>query len=166
MGHNTRLSYGRMSRENDNAEFQIEQTRSKRERELTLVNMGLRSLPESIGDLPRVKRINIALNELTSLPSELGALTQLTRLVASGNKLRSLPFEFENLVNLVELDLTENSFAKLPSQIADMGVLETLKMADNQLDITSARALVPTLLAKLDFARNNLRSSPTTLARS
>jgi internalin A len=58
-------------------------------------------LPESIGQLAQLKRLNLFGNQLSALPESIGELAQLEELDLSDNQLRALP---ESVLALTEAD--------------------------------------------------------------
>lgn len=65
-------------------------------------------------------------NALTTVPEEIGQLTQLTRLNLSRNKLTQLPCEFYRLRELKQLNLSHNQLTEIDVDITDMVMLEEL----------------------------------------
>ncbi|TMC24743.1 MAG: leucine-rich repeat domain-containing protein, partial [Chloroflexi bacterium] len=69
---------------------------------------GLTSLPESLGQLTNLRRLDLTGNQLTSLPEWLGNLVQLRRLYLDENQLTSLPESLGNLLHLEEVHVDKN----------------------------------------------------------
>ena len=63
----------------------------------------LSSIPEAIGELSTLTRLDLSHNQLVGLPAEIGLLTKLTKLDLNANRLASLPAELGQLVHLKEL---------------------------------------------------------------
>ncbi|MHA1473730.1 MAG: leucine-rich repeat domain-containing protein [Promethearchaeota archaeon] len=80
--------------------------------QLGLKNFGLSSLPENIGDLKFLIRLDLNGNKLKSLPESIGNLKLLTNLDISNNKLTSLPESFRNL-KISVLSIGGNQFKSL-----------------------------------------------------
>jgi len=68
---------------------------------------------------------------LKELPDTIGMLEGLTRLEARGNNLSSLPETFSNLRKLKYLDLSYNQFKTVPDCIGTLTSLETLSVSCN-----------------------------------
>lgn len=60
---------------------------------------------------PAIEHLRLAGNQLRILPKELGELTKLKILDVSGNQLVSVPWQIGNLNNLIQLHLMDNNFA-------------------------------------------------------
>lgn len=97
-------------------------------------NLGLTSLPESIGNLSRLTRLSIYGNQLESLPESIGSLSQLTELNAFRNHLTSLPESIGYLSQLTELDVSDNQLTNLPESIGSLPRLKRLVVSSNRLE--------------------------------
>ena len=67
---------------------------------LDLQHSGLTALPPSIGQLRKLRHLNLAGNRLVHLPPDIGRLTHLESLFLAGNELRDLPEEIGLLASL------------------------------------------------------------------
>jgi hypothetical protein len=90
----------------------------------------LSTLPDSIGELPWLRSLDISYNNLTTLPVSLARLTQLETLHVQHNILTSLPESIGQLENLRKLDIYGNRLRELPSSIGRLKHL-TILYADN-----------------------------------
>ena len=72
-------------------------------------------------------------NKFTELPSEIGDLKKLRTLNVSHNQLVSLPTSIQKLNQLEELHLYGNKFTELPSEIGDLKKLRSLNVRYNPL---------------------------------
>ncbi len=84
------------------AEKKIEAARRSGATKLSLWEMQLRELPESLFQLTQLQSLDLEKNFLTTLPKSLGKLTQLQTLRISYNQLTKLP---ESLGQLTQLQL-------------------------------------------------------------
>lgn len=103
-------------------------------------------------------------NLLQSLPEEIGMLENLTRINLNHNKLKELPVEFFRLKNLKSLTVSNNELEQLHEDVGQLAYLETLDLAYNKLG-----SLPPSLgycsnLKKLDCNNNKLRGVPNDLS--
>ena len=73
------------------AEARIQGALGEQAGRLDLSELGLTSLPESLGKLSGLQTLYLSGNQLTSLPESLGKLSGLQKLDLSGNQLTSLP---------------------------------------------------------------------------
>ncbi len=99
--------------------------------ELHLSDLALTTLPDSIADLTRLRRLNLANNRLSALPEGIAALTNLESLLLFNNQLRTLPDWIANLTQLQWLDLASNQLAALPEALAGIGSLNQLYLQGN-----------------------------------
>lgn len=76
--------------------------------QLLLGDQDIKKIPESIGNLKKLKEIVIYGSPLESLPETIGELTSLEKLILNNNKLTTLPISIEKLTQLKELDLQYN----------------------------------------------------------
>jgi leucine-rich repeat protein SHOC2 len=92
------------------------------------------TLPENIGDLVYLKKLNLNGNRLTSLPTSIGNLSNLTELYLNGHQLTTLPESIGNLTNLTRLDLNGDRLTSLPDSIQNLEKLTKLNLNSNCLD--------------------------------
>ena len=90
------------------AKEKIKQARRSRATKLDLIGMGLTELPEALGQLTRLREVNLSHNRLTALPESLGQLTQLQSLDLRGNRLMALPETLTQRDHLDRLVLDDN----------------------------------------------------------
>ena len=76
-------------------------------------------------------------NSIHALPEQMGALTKLERLQAASNALISLPGSFARLQALKVLSLARNKFATVPDEIGACSRLEELDLSDNCLQVNA-----------------------------
>ena len=72
-------------------------------------------------------------NQLTTLPEDIGQLLSLRRLEAQENQLNQLPTAIGMLSRLERLDLVRNRLSVLPVEIAQLTHLYYLNLGDNHL---------------------------------
>jgi Leucine-rich repeat (LRR) protein len=82
----------------------------------------------AIGELKKLRLLNMMGNKLISLPEGVCQLTNLYRLGLKGNQLQALPDSFGNLQNLVELFLTDNALKTLPVSLQGCTALVKLQV--------------------------------------
>jgi internalin A len=122
-------------------------------------------LPEALGQLTGLQRLDLSGNQLTGLPEALGQLTRLQELALSGNQLTGLPEALGQLSRLQRFDLNDNQLTALPETLGQLTRLQRFDLNDNQL-----RALPETLgqltgLQRLDLNHNQLTALPETLGQ-
>jgi internalin A len=100
---------------------------------LDLSKIGLKELPESIGQLKRVQDLHLYDNQLSSLPESIGQLKQLQILFVYNNQLSSVPESIGQLKQLQQLYLSGNQLSSLPESIGQLTALKLLDLSNNQL---------------------------------
>ena len=87
-------------------------------------------LPEALATgLVNLRELNVARNRIVSLPNALGAMRVLVRLDCRENQLRAVPHSIGGCVSLAELYLGQNQITGLPDEIGDCAALRTLDLA-------------------------------------
>lgn len=123
-------------------------------------NKPLTELPEAIGQLQALTRIDLRHNGLHRLPESLGRLHRLEDLTCMGNKLECLPDVFHHLKQLRYLDMRENRLHSLPPSTGELESLQSLILRDNRLNDLPVEIGLLKRLERLDLCRNPLRSLP------
>ncbi len=100
---------------------------------LELNDNHLNILPESFKDLKKLKYLNLNKNFFTSMPDSIGDLKELRHLELKGNHLKNIPKSLQKLNNLEQLQLRGNKFTSLPDWIGNLKNLRYLILTSNQL---------------------------------
>ncbi|MFX1480472.1 MAG: tetratricopeptide repeat protein [Promethearchaeota archaeon] len=100
---------------------------------ISLYDFGLTSLPESIGNLTSLQRVDLSSNKLVTLPESFGNHSSLKVLVLSSNHLKVLPKSIGNLKSLEKLELSSNQLEILPESIGNLSTLKELLLFSNRL---------------------------------
>jgi leucine-rich repeat protein SHOC2 len=134
----------------------IETARHLQSNSLCFKSRKLATLPESIGDLVDLRKLDLSKNQLTMIPDRISNLASIIWLDLSSNRLANLPEDISKLVNLMELNLAGNALTNLPNSICNLVDLTDLNLANNQLTSlpTSIRKLIN--LRLLDLTDNPL----------
>jgi Leucine-rich repeat (LRR) protein len=98
-------------------QWRIEKARRKKATFLDLSELELSTLPEALGQLTNLQKLNLSGNQLTTLPESLGQLTNLQLLYLFDNQLTTLPESLEQLTNLQWLFLNNNQLTALPESL-------------------------------------------------
>jgi internalin A len=117
-------------------------------------------LPETIGQLAQLQRLDLSRNILTELLETIGQLAQLQRLDLDGNRLTELPETIGQLAQLQHLNLANNELKTLPQSIGQLEQLQHLSLSYNQLTMLPASMRALRQLKRLFVARNNLTIFP------
>ncbi len=124
--------------------------------ELKAQDIGLKELPQEIGNLKKLTALDLSNNLIDKLPAEFKELKNLQSLNLSNNYFRQYPEEISSLTNLQSLNLSQNSLGntcdvtnllrlrhlflaecsmrELPSGIADLKEMKSLDVSGNKLD--------------------------------
>jgi leucine-rich repeat protein SHOC2 len=144
--------------------FQSNPSATSRERTdlpwLDLSNRKITSIPESIGSLTYLTRLNLQCNALTKLPESLGQLVNLIELNLSGNQLTTLPECLGNLNKLIELNLHGNPLKSLPDSLVNLPHLTILKLGGSNLQTLPIDIPNLSQLTKLDLSHSQLKNLP------
>lgn len=105
-------------------------------------------LPDDVGLLVKVHKLNVASNLLTSLPASLCSMTALKVLRLESNKLESLPDGIGSLSKLEELVLADNKLRALPLSVSNLRRLTRLDLSRNILLATATDAEATTAWEK------------------
>lgn len=100
-------------------------------------------IPESLGKLKLLEKLDISDNNIRILPSDLGELKNLRELDISNNKLSALPNSLADLTQLRLLDLRHNRLVELPDWIGEFVNLQILDASFVRLEV------VPDWIGKL-----------------
>ncbi|KAL7234421.1 hypothetical protein ACSBR1_017925 [Camellia fascicularis] len=105
-------------------------------------------IPNSIGDLKRLRYLNFSYTNIKTVPESLGTLYNLQTLMLRGcPELKKLPADMGNLINLRHLDMIDsNSLEEMPRGIGKLTSLQTLSnfivMKDNGFRIKELGNLI------------------------
>ncbi len=91
-------------------------------------------LPESIGELKNLEKLNLWCSNIKSFPESIGNCINLKKFFAPCNKLTSLPESIGNLVNLKVLNCHLNKLTSLPESLLNLRNLEELDFDENPLN--------------------------------
>src|ERR1043166_5018662 len=108
------------------AEQRINQAAASSSTKLGLSGLGLRRIPESLGQLAQLQHFYVFNNQLTALPRSLGQLAQLQQLDVSHNQLTALPDSLGQLTQLQILFVYNNQLTALPDSLGQLTQLHIL----------------------------------------
>ncbi|KAL0885360.1 hypothetical protein Bca101_009342 [Brassica carinata] len=117
-------------------------------------------LPDSIGKLLSLVRLDLSENCIMTLPATIGGLLSLTRLDLHSNRIAQLPESIGDLMNLVDLNLSGNQLKSLPSSLSRLINLEELDLSSNSLSVLPETIGSLVSLKKLDVETNNIEEIP------
>jgi len=120
-------------------------------------------LPESIGNLSKLKSIYITDSSLESLPESIGNLSNLSSLTINNSDdfySLELPESIGNLSNLRTLNLANNSLETLPESIGNLSKLMILHLENNSLETLPESIGNLSQLRSLNLKNNSLETLP------
>jgi len=127
---------------------------------LDLSNIGLRIIPDTIGQLKNLQRLKLGGNLLTNIPDVIGNLINLQELDLQENSITTVSNEIIHLTNLRELNLNNNKLTDIPDSICQLEKMERLDLSHNELGSISERIAHLENLNYLDLSHNLLKSFP------
>jgi Leucine-rich repeat (LRR) protein len=123
--------------------------------ELSVGEVNLQQLPESIGNLKNLKKIHIISTSLSSLPDSFKNLASLEELNLSENNFSTLPDVIGKLSSLKKLWLDWNPLKNLPDSLGELNNLQLLTMFDNQLESLPETIGNMASLQEIDISNNH-----------
>lgn len=129
---------------------------------LELSSCGVDELPCEIGFLKNLKQLYLIGNNLFSLPNEIGELQELETIDVTRNQINELPDSLANLEQLTTLNLYFNPISCLPTEMHRLKKLERLNLGKTTLwsFVTTIECLVDTPLTYLSLEDNHLQTLP------
>lgn len=119
-----------------------------------LYDCGLSALPESIGNLKCLQKLDLSNNKFKILPESICNLKSLQKLNLEGNQLSNLPESIGNLKSLQMLLLGFNQLKTLPVAICNLKSLQVLLLECNKLMIIPESIILLKSLIELDLTSN------------
>ncbi|KAG5564707.1 hypothetical protein RHGRI_000786 [Rhododendron griersonianum] len=135
-------------------------------KELNLDGCHLSYLPEEIGNLISLQKLDLAENNLSTLPDGICNLTCLKDLRLEENNVSILPSGIGRLTSLEILLLSRNSLCTLPDTIGKLSCLKFLWVGNNKLSHLPSEIGDLDSLEELDLAGNNgFRALPESICK-
>jgi Leucine-rich repeat (LRR) protein len=126
---------------------------------LIINNNKFTSIPENIGQLSQLQKIEAANNMITSIPGSVADLSALFRLDLNNNNLTSLP-DFGEMPALWDLQLSNNQIEKLPESFGSLIKLSSLYVGNNNISVLPSSFEKLSRLRVLVLSGNNMISVP------
>ncbi|MCC3534607.1 MAG: leucine-rich repeat domain-containing protein [Microcoleus sp. PH2017_25_DOB_D_A] len=139
---------------------------------LNLTSIGLTEIPDAIGKLPNLTKLDLSFNQiedilevLVNLCETFGKLSKLRQLHLVGNQIAEIPDAISKLSNLTYLDLFSNQIKQIPEALTQMSSLMQLKLRGNQIThIPDAIAQLANI-EYLDLGFNQIAEIPQALGK-
>lgn len=133
--------------------------------EKIVLQMGIQQIPDSIGKLTKLKKLDLQRNLLGHVPETLAQLTNLEELDLSYNALKEIPSYIEKFEKLTVLSINDNQPTKFPDFVENLKNLKNLNI--KQMELKSFPNSITNLsnLEELDFSCNMLKVWPEDLKK-
>jgi len=122
-----------------------------------------RELPDSIGNLTNLKKLNLFGINFEKIPNSIGNLKNLELLQLRQINLQELPDSISGLTNLIKFDLRQNNLKTLPNSMVNLTNLTYLDLGSNKLETLPDVICNLTNLTYLDLGSNKLKHLPRNL---
>lgn len=126
---------------------------------LNLTGNQLKTLPDDLTKLKKLKVIFCSENQFTHVPEVLGAFDHLTMVGFKSNKISHLPKEAISK-NLRWLILTDNCLREVPTNVGDCHAMQKLMLAGNQLSALPESLVNCQRLELLRISANQFENIP------
>ena len=133
---------------------------------LDLSGLSLGILPDELGYLSNLKRLDISSNQLKEIPIFIYNLQRLEQLDIGNNRVVELQPDIQQLTELVSLDISENRLSCFPSHIDKLIHLRALRLYSNRLIELPDTLCMLNALEELDVANNKLSFLPSLIGLS
>ena len=90
-------------------------------------------IPDAIRDLTSLEVLNLSYNQISEIPNTITKLTNLKQLYIRRNKISEIPDAITKLTNLTELYISHNQISEIPRTIAELKKLKILDLRYNQI---------------------------------
>lgn len=130
---------------------------------LTLVRMGLSSLPDCIAGFTHLESLWLNGNRLPEVPHQVTQLPHLQQLDLSENLIGRIALDLRQIKSLRKLWLDKNQLTALPDTLCELPHLIKLSVKDNELGALPEGFSALTSLEELSLSGNALTHLPTGL---
>lgn len=102
---------------------------------LSFMRVGLREIPDWIGDLRHLQFLDLWANDLATLPATLENLSELESLDLGYNQFTELPEAVFRIRNLKRLNIVSSNIKQIPAEILQLTKLEHLDVKGQSIEI-------------------------------
>jgi Leucine-rich repeat (LRR) protein len=128
--------------------------------ELILEASGLAAIPETIGNLQKLKIFNLTSNSISILPERIIELTNLEELLIPNNNILYFPDNIGNLIKLTKLEAQNNQLSLIPESIINFESLNYLFLENNKIGLLPNNFGNLSNLLELKITDNQLEEFP------
>ncbi|MFX1480751.1 MAG: AN1-type zinc finger domain-containing protein [Promethearchaeota archaeon] len=123
----------------------------------------LSEIPASIGNLKKLKKLDLSNNEIKNIPNSLNSLKNLEELILNSNHLKIIPNEFKYLQNLKRVEINYNKLNLVPNFILNLKNLEILDLSNNRIEEIPNEIINLESLKSVDLSLNLIQHLPDTI---
>lgn len=113
--------------------------------EFDYLNAELQVFPAYICNFSRLKKLNLAYNNIKTIPNGISNLTELEHLILSGNQISYLPESFCSLQKIKWVWLDHNNLSSLPNNLTKLSSLKLLSIKKNQFSDNQKEKIIAQL---------------------
>ncbi|XP_031380503.1 TMV resistance protein N-like isoform X2 [Punica granatum] len=125
----------------------------------------LSALPDSLGDLESLVVLELSNTELSALPDSVGRLSKLQRLQLYSTKMEELPDSLGDLESLVNLELSNTELSALPDSVGRLSKLQRLQLYSTKIEELPDSLGDLESLVSLQLSSTNLSALPDSVGR-
>ncbi|XP_067934863.1 uncharacterized protein [Watersipora subatra] len=127
------------------------------------IPFGLQTVPEVVTKLTSLEELDLSNNRINELPDSLGSLKSLRKLNLSGKPIEVLPESITSLSSLEELDLSWCKINQLPESLGSLTLLRKLNVSSNPIEVLPEYITSLSSLEELDLSHCKISQLPESL---
>ncbi|OWM84408.1 hypothetical protein CDL15_Pgr020648 [Punica granatum] len=132
---------------------------------LQLYSTKIEELPDSLGDLESLVSLQLSSTNLSALPDSVGRLSKLQRLQLYSTKIEELPDSLGDLESLVSLQLSSTNLSALPDSVGRLSKLQWLGLSSTKIEELPDSLWDLESLVSLQLSSTNLSALPDSVKR-
>merc|ERR1719318_375012 len=125
-----------------------------------LCSLTILDLPDSIGELQRMSKLNLSHNRFKEIPEGIFMMKELRVLQLNNNKLEVVDARISEVNMLNNFDLANNEIKSLPGSFGFLTKISNLNLSNNQLETLPSEISSMAGLATLELTNNKLSGIP------
>lgn len=123
-----------------------------------LIQYSILEIPNYIGEMKKIKKLNLSSNEIDTIPKSINLLKNLEELILNSNKLENIPNDFTDLHNLKRLEINYNKLKSIPKFVFKLKKLEILGLSNNKIKDIPAEIINLKSLKSIDLSLNIIKN--------